>query len=133
MILEIRDIFLLPPILELSVNVPDITPIEFKNNVIERMAQDSNNLFIVDKKENKISGFVFCTVDMYRGKKSYVIQYAYIDPKEFSVGAEIFARVCQKARHLGLTDIYMMTSRNPEGFIKKYKFEPFMMVLKRSV
>lgn len=133
MIVEIRETLLLPPIMAMAENIPDITPKEFRDNVINRLSQDTNNLFIVDKTDDKINGFIFCTVDMYRGKKSFVIQYAFVEPNAYTVGAELMARACQKAKHLGLSEIYMMTSRNPEGFIRKYKFEPFMTVLKRSL
>lgn len=133
MIVEIREIFLLPPIIKLAVNIPDVTPEEFKDIVIARL-QEENSVFICYKTGNIIEAFVFCTVDKYQGKKAYVIQYAYSDPKsDYSVSSEVFARACQKAKHLNLKEIFMMTSRNPEPFIRKYKFAPFMTVLKRSV
>lgn len=132
MIQEIRIPFLLPPIFALSDKIPDLTPEEFKENVLKRLVE-KDSTFIVYKKDGKVLGFLFCTVDTYRTKDAYVIQYAYVEPDAFSVGSELMARACENARNLGLKDIYMMTSRNPEAFERKYKFEKYLYVLKRSV
>jgi hypothetical protein len=133
MIVEIREIFLLPQIFNLAVHIPDVTQEEFKNICIDRLKEDTST-FICYKVGNLIEAFVFCTVDLYQGRKSYVIQYAYCNPKaDYSVSAEVFARACQNAKQLNLKEIFMMTSRNPEAFIRKYKFTPFMSVLRRAV
>lgn len=132
MIQEITNSLLLPKVFALAHKIPDITPEQFRDKVLKRLAE-VNSVVIVYKKDADILGFIFCTVDSYRTEDAYVIQYAYVEPDAYHVGAELMARACEKAKSLGLKDIYMMTSRNPEAFERKYKFEKYMYVLKRSL
>lgn len=132
MIQEIRNPFQLPSIFALSKHIPDITPERFKDVVLQRLAEEDST-FIVERHEGLIRAFVFCTVDRFQGSHAYVIQYAYCDPHAFNAGAEVFARACAIAKERGLKDIYMMTTRKPDGFMRKYKFELDRYVLKRSI
>lgn len=132
MIQEITIPFLLKDVFALAHNIPDTTPEKFKDMVLERLAE-KDSVVIVEKKDQEIRGFLFCTTDRFNGGLAYVIQFAYVKPDAYNAGAELMARACQLAKGLGLKDIYMMTSRKPEAFERKYKFEQFRYILKRSV
>lgn len=132
MIREIYISLLLNPVFKLADKVPDTTPENFKTVVLERMAEKTS-VMVVEEKNNEIRGFLFCTVDRYGAGSAFVIQYAYVKPDAFEVGSELMARAISLAKHDGYKEIYMMTSRKPEAFARKYKFEVSKYVLKRSI
>lgn len=132
MIQEIRCALQLPQIFALAHHIPDITPERFKDIVLERLVE-IDSTFVVEKHDSYIRAFAFCTVDRFQGGPAYVVQYAYADPEAYSAGSEVFSRCCAIAKEKGFKEVYMMTSRNPEGFVRKYKFENFRYILKRSM
>lgn len=132
MIREIHDAILLSKVFALADQVPDITPAQFKAIVCERLIEKTS-VMIVDELEGQVRGFLFCTLDGYKGDHAFVIQYAYIAPDKFRVGAELLNRACLLANALGKKEVFMVTSRNPEGFVRKYKFEVSHYVLRRSI
>jgi N-acetylglutamate synthase-like GNAT family acetyltransferase len=132
MIIEVKNHILIPKILKLAGFIKD-TPIEKLREMLIEAVNSTTSKILVEKKDDEIRAFLLASVEIFDGEKSAFIQSCYIDPHAKGVGYQILNRVSEWAKEKGLSNIYMMTSRSPAPFIRKYKFQFQYSVLKRRL
>ncbi len=132
MITEVKNHTLIPKILKLAGFIKD-TPVEKLRDMLITGVNSSDSKILVEKKDDEIRAFILASVEEFDGEKTAFIQSCYIDPHARGVGYQILNRVSDWAKEKGLSNIYMMTARNPAPFIRKYKFQFKYSVLKRRL
>ncbi len=132
MIQQVDSIILIPKILRLAKSIPDI-----KEKVLEKMLidgiNDAGSKILVDKKDNGIRGFMFASIEGFRGEDVVFIQATYVDPKYPNICQELITQLNHWAQEKDIRSLVAITSRNTKAIMRKYKFKHVSSIMKREV
>ena len=133
MITEIKDALLIPEIMILAAKMPSRLPLTTLEKLLYRNIGSPLAKIYAVGKEEEYRGFVFVIVEEFDNENALLIYAAYMDPKlDKNTTREVWNRIKQWGRELGLRYIYCLTQRKPFGFMRKYKFEFDGYLLKTS-
>lgn len=133
MITEIKDALLIPEIMLLAAKIPSRLPLTTLEKLLYRDISSAFAKVYAVAEEGKYRGFVFVIVEEFDGENALFIYSAYMDARlNKDTTQEVWNRIKQWGRELGLRYIYCLTQRKPFGFMRKYKFEFDSYLLKTS-
>ena len=131
MIQIIDNPILLYQILDLAKEIPD-TPIDVLEKMLLKGIGSPDARIVVDKKDDKIRGFMFSTIEIFQGDDVVFVQSCYVSPKAPHTFHDLVANINAWAKERFIKNIICMTQR-PEAFARKYKFKILTHIVKREV
>jgi N-acetylglutamate synthase-like GNAT family acetyltransferase len=134
MIYELDNPLLINKVLDLAKNIPNTNIITLEKMLIKMLGSKKAKVYIAEKNNEPI-GFIFGTLEQINGENCVFIQATYIKPdkEERYIGFEFLTKMRLFARDSDVDWLYIMTSRKPEGYIRKYHFEFCSTILRRRV
>lgn len=130
---DLSDPLLIPKIVKLAEEyLPDTSPDMLRNGLIKSLENNEARTIVYGKKGN-IQAYIFATIDRFDMNKCVFIQSCVIHPVLKEIGHELLARIRNWGKAKQAKFIYFITGRNPQGFMRKYKFEKTGEVLRRGI
>jgi N-acetylglutamate synthase-like GNAT family acetyltransferase len=134
MIIPFENPLLIPKLVKLAEIVPN-TPTEKLKKFMFATLNKTNTKAYVDYLDGEIRGFIYASIEEFDGEKCVFIQFCVIRPddNERYVGFELLNKMKLWAIENNISQIYFLTHRDPKGFIRKYHFEEYGVVLKMDL
>jgi hypothetical protein len=122
---------LIPKLIKLAEEVPG-APLKWLREFIFHTLNTPGVIAYADIHEGEYRGFIYANISEWNGDKCVFIQACVLKPckEERYIGFELLTKIKLFAKEKNLTQIYFITQRNPEGFIRKYHFENAGNILK---
>ena len=132
MIQIIDNPILLYQILDLAKEIPD-TPID----VLEKMLTDGigspDARIMIDKKDDKIRGFMFSSIERFQGQDSVFIQSSYVSPNSPHIAHGLLQETAKWGKSRGIEKMLMITQRNPKAVERRFKFKLLSYVMEKKI
>ncbi len=119
---DIDNVLLIPPILALAEKIGDI-PLKALERMLTEGVKSPNTKILIEKKENDVRGFLYASIEGFRGEDVIFIQATYIRPEFPIIGYNLLVELKRWARERKIEKLVMITTRQSKAWRKKYRFK----------
>jgi hypothetical protein len=131
MIHDLTDKTFIPQLVKMAGELTP-TPTRALHKMLAATLGSIHTKVIVDESCSEIQAYIFASIEIYNGEDAGFIQVACAQPQSKSMPT-LLQMVEDWCKGQGLKDIYFICYRNPEPFIRKYKFQSHAYILKKEM
>lgn len=131
MIIEFTNPLSIPKLIKLAEVVPN-TPLDKLKKFMFLTLNKPDTKAYINTDNDEYTGFIYGNIVEFDGERCVFVQFCVVKPgeKEKYTCFELLTKMKVWAKENKIKDIYFSTSRNIEGFIRKYHFEFHSTILK---
>ena len=131
MIHDLTDKEVIPQLVKMAGELTP-TPTRALHKMLIAMLDSPHAKIVVDENYGEIQAYIFASIETYNGEDSGFIQVACARAQSKSMPT-LLQMVEEWCKGQGLKDIYFICYRNPEPFVRKYKFQSHAYILKKEM
>jgi hypothetical protein len=132
MIIKVTSPYMLSQVMDIAEHLEG-TPLAALEKMLLEGIRDPKSHIIIEKKNDEVRGFLYASIEGFRGELVAFIQSCYISPKAPNIGFEILTSVRNWAKDNKIEKMVMITPRSWKGFERKYKFKAVSTVMTKEV